>query len=49
MWLRVDDMVSVTIRRTGLDVDPLCTGAPREGHFEALAQKAAGRRFSDEE
>ena len=23
--------------------------APREGHFEALAQKAAGRRFSDEE
>jgi hypothetical protein len=24
-------------------------GAPREGYFEAIAQKAAGRRFSDEE
>ncbi|WHZ16108.1 MAG: hypothetical protein OJF52_002957 [Nitrospira sp.] len=24
-------------------------GAPREGYFEALAEKAAGRRFSDEE
>ena len=24
-------------------------GAPREGYFEALAEKAAGRRYSDEE
>ena len=24
-------------------------GAPREGYFEALAEKAAGRRFSDDE
>jgi hypothetical protein len=24
-------------------------GAPREAYFEALAQKAAGRQFSDEE
>jgi mannose-6-phosphate isomerase-like protein (cupin superfamily) len=24
-------------------------GAPREGYFEALAEKASGRRFSDEE
>jgi quercetin dioxygenase-like cupin family protein len=24
-------------------------GAPREGYFEAIAEKAAGRRFSDEE
>ena len=24
-------------------------GAPREGYFEALAEKAAGRQFSDEE
>jgi mannose-6-phosphate isomerase-like protein (cupin superfamily) len=24
-------------------------GAPREGYFEAIAQKAAGRQFSDEE
>ncbi len=24
-------------------------GAPREGYFEALAEKAAGGRFSDEE
>ncbi len=24
-------------------------GAPRKGYFEALAEKAAGRRFSDEE
>ena len=24
-------------------------GAPREGYFEAIAQKAAGRRFSEEE
>ena len=24
-------------------------GAPREGYFEAIAEKAAGRQFSDEE